>query len=102
MLPKPLGFGIDMENINDYLDYISLWIDGSINARQLNEDDIIKTKLSIRREASKIIMKLNLVKDNDGNIFFHDLVFNLMKRVFIPLISHNLSSKGRKIIQSVE
>eukprot|EP00828_Plagiopyla_frontata_P012945 TRINITY_DN17508_c0_g1_i1.p1 TRINITY_DN17508_c0_g1~~TRINITY_DN17508_c0_g1_i1.p1 ORF type:complete len:289 (+),score=63.18 TRINITY_DN17508_c0_g1_i1:72-938(+) len=81
-LPQPLGFGKNLKEKNDCLQ----------TTQQVN----------LRRQAAKVITKLNLETDIEGYVYFHELMYGLMKRAFAQDVMRVLTLEGFRALNQEE
>ena len=56
----------------------------------------------IKKDCNKILMKMNLKVDNEGCIYFNDVLYQFMKRYYEGVINIKLTEEGIEMIKKVE
>ncbi len=68
---------------------------------ETREEKIIRRK-QYNNTAAKAIMRMNLTTDQQGNIYYNDILFGFMKRSYMKIFNKNLTAKGGEIIKRAE
>lgn len=86
-LKKPLGFGLDEELISLKLE---------------DKEEVSIAQNILRKQAAKAVFKMNLSCDNDGNIYFNDFLFAVLKRAYSPYLYREYTFEGIDLIHREE
>lgn len=65
------------------------------------EEQILRKK-QYKNTAGKAVMRMNLTTDQQGNIYFNDVLFGFIKRSYMKIYNKNLTLKGTEIIKKAE
>ena len=70
--------------------------------RKKNRDINLSKEEEIKIEVSKLISRMNLQSDNEGNIYFNQLLFSILHEAYSLKINENSTKEGLDIIDRIE